>query len=109
MKNDKEAANNKQYALEFLEQAIEEYESLDRAVRAQIGKKLIKRLSNPHVPKDRLKGLDGAYKIKLRKAGVRLVYQVIDNELVVLVIAVGSRSDNEVYKAARKALDELGD
>lgn len=96
-----------QYVLEFLEQALTEYQALHSTVQLQLGKKLSKRLSHPHVPKDKLSGLDGAYKIKLKKAGVRLVYQVIDDELVVLVVAVGVRSDNEVYKAARRALDEL--
>jgi mRNA interferase RelE/StbE len=40
------------------------------------------------------------YKIKLRRAGYRLVYQVRDNELVVSVVAVGKRERNQVYKAA---------
>lgn len=99
--------DQQQYNLEFLEQAVMEYQSLSQPVRVQVGKKLAQRLSNPHVPKDRLRGLDGAYKLKFKKAGVRLVYKVIDDELVVLVVTVGPRSDNEVYKAARKALDEL--
>jgi len=36
----------------------------------------------------------------LRAAGYRLVYQVIDKEVVVLVLAVGKRERNAVYKSA---------
>jgi mRNA interferase RelE/StbE len=44
------------------------------------------------------------YKIKLRSAGHRLVYQVRDNEVVVSVVAVGKRERNAVYKAAMKRM-----
>ena len=42
------------------------------------------------------------YKIKLRNAGYRLVYEVRDREVLVLVVAVGKRERNEVYKAAAR-------
>jgi mRNA interferase RelE/StbE len=44
------------------------------------------------------------YKIKLRKAGFRLVYEVRDQELVILVVAIGKRERNAVYKTAAKRL-----
>jgi len=40
--------------------------------------------------------MQDCYKIKLRSAGYRLVYQVRDGELVVSVIAVGKRERNHV-------------
>jgi mRNA interferase RelE/StbE len=42
------------------------------------------------------------YKIKLRSVGYRLVYEVRDSKLIVLVIAVGKRERNSVYMAAAK-------
>ena len=48
--------------------------------------------------------LHGCYKIKLRKQGYRLVYQVEDDVLVVLVLAIDRREDLFVYHAA---LDRL--
>ena len=62
-------------------------------------------MQNPKIPSARLHGAKERYKIKLRNAGYRLVYQVQDRELLVLVVAVGKRERNEVYKAAdrRKA------
>jgi mRNA interferase RelE/StbE len=44
------------------------------------------------------------YKIKLRGVGYRLAYQVRDKELVVVVIAVGKRDKNLVYKIAGNRL-----
>lgn len=41
------------------------------------------------------------YKIKLKALGYRLVYEVIDHRLVVVVIAVGRRENNSVYTTAR--------
>ncbi|WP_109079353.1 type II toxin-antitoxin system RelE family toxin [Aggregatibacter kilianii] len=44
------------------------------------------------------------YKIKLRNVGYRLVYQVIDERIVVKVIAVGKRERNFVYNKAKSRL-----
>jgi mRNA interferase RelE/StbE len=44
------------------------------------------------------------YKIKLRSSGYRLVYQVIDERVVVIVIAVGKRERSDVYDAAKSRL-----
>ena len=43
-------------------------------------------------------------KIKLRAAGYRLVYQVFDERVVVVVVAVGKREDSTVYRKAGKRL-----
>jgi mRNA interferase RelE/StbE len=40
------------------------------------------------------------YKIKLRSVGYRLVYEVDDYRIVVLVLAVGQRNRNLVYNKA---------
>jgi mRNA interferase RelE/StbE len=40
------------------------------------------------------------------KAGYRLVYQVDDNRIVVIVVAVGKRENFTVYRAATKRLTE---
>jgi mRNA interferase RelE/StbE len=40
------------------------------------------------------------YKIKLKNAGYRLVYQVDDKRIVVIVVAVGKRENLAVYRLA---------
>ena len=42
-------------------------------------------------------------KIKLRVTG-RLVYQVIDNELIIAVVAVGKRERSDVYNLASERM-----
>ena len=88
------------YKLKFLPTALKEWKKLDTSIQNQLKKKLKERLKNPHVPASRLYGFENHYKIKLRSSGYRLVYEVIEKEIVVLVIAVGKREKNLVYKKA---------
>ncbi|MFH1043566.1 MAG: type II toxin-antitoxin system RelE/ParE family toxin [Pseudomonadota bacterium] len=64
------------------------------------GRGLEQRLVNPRVPASRLSGQQDRYKIKLRTVGYRLVYEVRDTELVVVVIAIAKRERNAVYEIA---------
>jgi mRNA interferase RelE/StbE len=88
------------YELLFHPDALDEWGKLDKPVREQFKKKLAERLLNPHVPSARLSGQKSRYKIKLRSVGYRLVYDVVDVQLIVSVVAVGKRERNAVYKAA---------
>jgi mRNA interferase RelE/StbE len=90
------------YELGFLDDALKEWRALDNVVRQQFGAKLAERLENPKIPSARLHGSKERYKIKLRSAGYRLVYEVRERQLIVLVVAVGKRDRNEVYKAAKR-------
>ena len=93
----------KTYELEFHELALKEWKKLDGSIKAQLHKALAKRLQAPHVPAARLRGdLQNTYKIKLHDVGYRLVYEVIDHRLVVLVIAIGRRDHDEAYLSAVK-------
>lgn len=89
------------YKLKFLPSAKIEWDTLDNSIKSQFKNKLKKCLANPHIPANRLSGFDCAYKIKLRSAGYRLVYEVNDFEITVFVIAVGKRENNTVYDKAR--------
>ena len=90
------------YELAFLDEALKEWRKLGSVPREQFKAKLAERLKNPKVPSARLHGSKERYKIKLRPPGYRLVYELKDRELLVLVVAVGKRERNEVYKAAEK-------
>lgn len=86
------------YRLKFLPVALKEWEKLAPPIRAQFQKKLAERLEAPKVPSARLHGFDEVYKIKLRSVGYRLAYQVLDDAVVVIVLAVGKRERGEVYR-----------
>jgi mRNA interferase RelE/StbE len=90
------------FDLAFLEEALAEWRRLDATVRAQFRRKLSERLGSPRVPAAKLSGHPDRYKIKLRSAGYRLVYEVRDQQLIVLVVAVGRRDRNAVYIAAAR-------
>lgn len=85
------------YTLEFNAQALKEWGKLDSTIRLQFAKKLKERLVNPRVEADKLRDMPNCYKIKLRAAGYRLVYEVVDQLLIVTVIAVGKRERGKVY------------
>lgn len=91
------------YHLEFLEPALREWKKLDPSVQKQFKKLLARRLVNPHVPSARLSGSDmqNTYKIKLRDAGYRLVYEVHDDVITVIVLSVSKRDKNKAYSLAQ--------
>ncbi|UUT19682.1 MULTISPECIES: type II toxin-antitoxin system RelE/ParE family toxin [Pseudomonas] len=90
------------YKLQFLPSARKEWDKLGHTLREQFKKKLAERLEMPRVPADALHGMADCYKIKLKASGYRLVYQVIEDQVVVSVVAVGKRECSAVYERARK-------
>ncbi len=90
------------YELGFLDEALKEWRKLDANTRAQFKARFAERLDNPKIPSARLHGVKERYKIKLSSAGYRLVYEARDKEVFVLVVAVGKRERNEVYRAAER-------
>lgn len=92
------------FDLEFDQRALKEWHKLADTVRQQFKSKLSEVLLNPRVEANRLRKLPDCYKIKLRSAGYRLIYQVIDQEVVVFVVAVDKREHEAAY---RKAQDRL--
>lgn len=91
------------YQLEFNEQAFREWKKLDNVIRLQFKKQLERRLIAPHVPSARLSGpgMQNTYKIKLREVGYRLVYEVHDDIVTVIVLSVGRRDKNKAYELAQ--------
>jgi mRNA interferase RelE/StbE len=92
------------FNLRFKEQALQEWHDLEPAIREQFAKKLRTLKESPHIESARLSGMKNCYKIKLRKAGYRLVYEVREQEVVILIVAIGKRERNEVYKTAAQRL-----
>ncbi|MGD9823779.1 type II toxin-antitoxin system RelE family toxin [Desulfobacter sp.] len=89
------------YSLKFLPSALKEWKKLDRPLQTQFKKKLAERLEKPRIISAKLSGFENHYKIKLKASGYRLVYEVVDAELIVYVIAVGKREKKVVYKKAK--------
>jgi len=84
------------YELEFKEKALKKFDKLNPQIADQFIRKLEAILENPKIPKNKLSGSVDLYKIKLRSAGYRLVYQVIEDRVVILVLDVDRR--DTIYK-----------
>lgn len=85
-----------------------EVERLDATVRLQVLKAIRRVATNP-LPQARggygkpLGGnLSGFLKIKLRRAGVRVVYALREIEGEMVVVVVAARANDEVYKIAER-------
>jgi mRNA interferase RelE/StbE len=92
------------FRLVFKKSALDEWNSLASPLKKQFKKKLMERLERPRVEASRLNGLKNCYKIKLRSAGYRLVYEVRDTEVVIVVIVIAKRERNLEYKLAAKRI-----
>ena len=85
------------YELHFLSNAQKELKKLDSVAQKIIKEKLLLLIENPDILKNNIKALKGEYKgkFRLRINQYRVVFQVRDNELIIVVIRIGHRK--EVY------------
>lgn len=79
---------------------------LNNSVRLEVFKKLKKIQQTPELGKPlgnkNNMNLTGLLKVYVAKKQVRIVYEIIDNILVVKVMAIGKRESMEVYKQAEE-------
>jgi mRNA interferase RelE/StbE len=94
------------YKLVFDGSAEKEFRKLGATIKQQFKKKLGERLLHPHIAADRLYGFENCYKIKLRSVGYRLIYQVREETISVIVISVGKRDSgkDDAYSAAKRRI-----
>ncbi len=100
------------WILKFLPEAEKDMKKLAGNQRILVAKAIKKVLQNPvsvyeggyGKPLGNRSGADltGFYKIKLREAGLRIVYKLIQTETAMLVVVVGARADDQVYETAEK-------
>lgn len=96
------------YRLIFASKARRAWLALDGSVRKLLWPLLARRLDEPRVPSAALSGpLAGCYKIKLRKQGIRLIYSIEDNRLIVTVLGIGKRENDESYDETTTVLRRL--
>lgn len=98
------------YAIKFHPEAEKEFLELDKGVRERVAKQLIKIASHPELG-ERLgnrNGIDlsGYRKMYAEKKKIRIVYEVVENEILIYIMAIGERDDMSVYKTALKRLKE---
>jgi mRNA interferase RelE/StbE len=73
------------YELAFHPEALREWRTWTAGIREQFKKKLAEPLIEPRMPASKLRSSSHRHKIKLRAAGFRLVYEVRNRDVLVLV------------------------
>ncbi len=91
------------FELAFHPEALREWRKLTPGLQEQFKNKLAGRLNEPRIPASKLRGSSDRHKIKLRAAGYRLVYEVHDDGLLVLAVAVGKADRRTRPRASRSA------
>ncbi|MCR5559027.1 MAG: type II toxin-antitoxin system RelE/ParE family toxin [Schwartzia sp.] len=100
--------------IEYRPEAVDDLKKLDGSQRIPVLKAIEKVSSNPlpdyeggyGKPLGNKNGtnLSGFLKIKLKKYGIRVVYDLVREKQNMRIIIIGIRSDNEVYYLAEKRL-----
>lgn len=86
--------------VKYLPEALEDLRRLDGSQKVLVRKAIQKVCQNP-LPESEGGGF---LKVKLRGAGLRIVYQLIRRDDDMLIIVIGAREDDEVYEIAQKRI-----
>lgn len=106
------------WSVNYLPEALDDFRRLDGSQKILVRKAIRKVCQNPLPETEggygKLLGnkngssLSGFLKVRLRGAGLRIVYQLVRQENHMLVIIIGMREDSEVYDAAQKRIRKHG-
>lgn len=100
--------SEKTYRVMLPKDSLKEWGKLDHSVKRLFEKKLQSVVRSPVIPKNKLHGeLSACYKIKLNRAGYRLVYEVRHETIVLIVWAIDRRDKSKAYESASKRLREI--
>lgn len=104
------------WELGYLPEAAKDLKELASNQRIVVTKAINKVLENPlpvseggyGKPLGNKQGnnLSGFLKIKLKSAGIRVVYKLVKIDGKMLVVVIGARADDEVYDVAQKRVEK---
>lgn len=97
------------YKVILTKDAADDFRRLDGSVKKQVAKQLKKLEKSPCLgePLGNVRGFDltGYFKMYAVRKSVRIVYRIIEEEIVVEIVGIGKRTDFEVYaEVARRLL-----
>ena len=104
--------------VQYLPEAKKDLAEFDKNIKIAV-LSAVKKVSTNPVPyteggygkplgKKRQSDLTGFLKIKLLKYGIRVVYKLIRTETEMLIVVIGARKDDQVYKLAAKRIEKHG-
>ncbi|MDR4464631.1 MAG: type II toxin-antitoxin system RelE/ParE family toxin [Nitrospira sp.] len=96
------------YSVVLTVAAAEDFRRLDGSLKEPVAKQLRKLATAPRLGEHlgNRAGLDltGYYKLYAAKKSIRIVYRIMDQKILVEVVAIGKREDLTVYQEALKRL-----
>lgn len=96
------------YKVLLTEDAAADFRALDGSVKMPVAKQLKKLEASPLLGQalGNLRGFDltGYHKLYAIKKSIRIVYRIIEDEVVVEVVGIGKRADFKVYADVAKRM-----
>ncbi len=107
------------WKVSYLPEAADDLLRLDGSAQRQVLKAIAKVSQNPlpfteggygkPLGNKQSKALTGLQKIKLKAADIRIIYDLIRTETMMLIVVIGIREDGSVYAEAMKRIQKNGD
>lgn len=102
------------WSINYLDEVEDDFASLDGSQRIYVRKAIKKTLQNP-LPRNEggygiplgMKGninLTGLIGIKMRGAGLRVIYKLVRTEKEMQIVIIGVHEDDRVYKQAQERI-----
>ncbi|MCS6267204.1 MAG: type II toxin-antitoxin system RelE/ParE family toxin [Vampirovibrio sp.] len=83
------------YTINITEKAIEQLKKLPKVIQPKLAKKIDELATNPFpASAKKLKGFHALYRIRFSE--YRIVYEVLETEVVITILTLGNRKD--IYK-----------
>lgn len=96
------------YKVVLTAQAAQDFRTLDGSVKEQVARQLRKLETAPllgeHLGNRGGLDLTGYYKLYAARKAIRIVYRIVEMDVIVEVVAIGKREDFEVYREAFKRI-----
>lgn len=96
------------YSVTLTAEAADDFRHLDGSLRISVAKQLRKLETAPllgeHLGNRAGLNLTGYYKLYAAQKRIRIVYRIIEQKVVVEVVAIGKREDLSVYKTSLKRI-----
>lgn len=97
------------YKIEFIKEATQDFERLDKSIQKQISKKIDQLSLNPHLgkPLGNMFNIDltGFYKLYVSKKQYRIVYRIKSEIIEIIeIVGIGKRDKEAIYRLIHKRL-----
>ena len=96
------------YKVVLTAQAARDFRNLDGSVKEQVARQLRELETTPllgeHLGNRGGLDLTGYYKLDAARKAIRIVYRIVELEVIVEVVAIGKRENFEVYREAFKRM-----